>query len=178
MRKPGLLFTTLVVCLPVSLFAAAPLTDFVAAAKNLKLGEAASISNATWTVGHMTLHFGAGSIARVSAGSEPIGVYFKGSGTFDYQTVEAAELPVVDHNVKAVSHVKMTADANQATLSGDFADVLILGGGVTMPEVTGSGGAALADAFVQHAALFSRLRMRPNGHILAVQKFSFPTAKT
>ncbi|HSY51556.1 MAG TPA: M1 family aminopeptidase [Thermoanaerobaculia bacterium] len=177
MRKLRFLFTTLVVCLPVSLFAAAPLTDFVAAAKNLKLGEAANVSNAAWTVGHMTLHFGAGSIARVSAGSEPVGVYFKGSGTFEYQTVEAAELPVVDHNVKAVSHVKMTADANQATLSGDFGDVLILGGGVTMPEVTGSGGAALADALAQHDALFSRVRMAPKAHSLAVQKFSFPSSR-
>ena len=52
-----------------------------------------------------------GSIARVMAGNEPIGVFFKGNGTFDYVTVEAAELPVVDHNVKAVAHVKMTADA-------------------------------------------------------------------
>jgi hypothetical protein len=141
-EKLRFLFTTLVVCLPVSLFAAAPLTDFVTAAKNLKLGEAANVTSATWTVGHMTLHFGAGSIA----GSEPVGVYFKGSGTFEYRTVEAAERPVVDHNVKAVSHVKMTADANQATLTGDFGDVLILGGGVPMPEVTGNGGAALADA--------------------------------
>jgi hypothetical protein len=177
MRKLGLLVTTLVVCLPVSLFAAAPLTDFVAAAKNLKLGEAANVSSATWTVGHMTLHFGSGSMARVLAGSEPVGVYFKGNGTFEYQTVEATELPVVDHNVKAASHVKMTADANQATLSGDFADVLILGGGVTMPEVTGSGGAALADALAQHAALFGRVRMAPEAHSLAVQKFSFPAAK-
>ncbi|HXH41001.1 MAG TPA: hypothetical protein VNN08_20405, partial [Thermoanaerobaculia bacterium] len=178
MRKLRILIATLVVCLPVSLFAAAPLTDFVAAAKNLKLGEAANVSNATWTVGHMTIHFGSGSMARVAAGSEPVGVYFKGNGTFEYQTVEAAEIPVVDHNVKAVSHVKMTADANHATLSGDFADVLILGGGVTMPEVTGSGGAALADALAQHTALFSRVRATPKSHILAVQKFSFPAAKT
>lgn len=171
------LFTTLVLCLPVSLFAAAPLTDFVAAAKNLKLGDAASVSNVTWTVGHMTLRLGNGSIARVMAGNEPVGVYFKGSGTFEYVTVEATEIPVVDHNVKAVAHVKMTADAQHATLTGDFADVLILGGGVAMPEVTGTGGAALGDGFAQHSTLFSRLRVEPAGHLLAVQKFSFPTSK-
>src|SRR3954468_6056314 len=106
----------------------------------------------------MTVHFGSGSMARVMAGREPVGVYFKGSGTFDYVTVEATELPVVDHNVKAIAHVKMSADATHATLSGDFADVLILGGGVPMPDVTGSSGAALADAFAQHAALYGRLR--------------------
>src|SRR4029077_7617898 len=101
----------------------------------------------------------------------------KGSGTFEYQTVDVAELPVVDHNVKAVSHVKMVGDGQRATLSGDFGDTLILGGGVTMPEVTGSGGAALADAFAQHAALFSRLHIAPEAYELAVQKFSFPIGK-
>jgi hypothetical protein len=178
MRNLRFLVPALALCLPVSLFAAAPMTDFVAAARNLKLApDAANVTNATWTVGHMTLHLGAGSMARVLAGGEPMGVYFKGSGTFDYETVEAAELPVVDHNVKAVSHVKMTADAQHATLSGDFADVLILGGGVVMPEVTGGGGAALGDSFAEHAALFSRLRIAPAAHILAVQKLSFPSAK-
>ncbi|MEA2329666.1 MAG: hypothetical protein QOE68_4625 [Thermoanaerobaculia bacterium] len=154
------------------------MTDFVAAANNLKLApEIAAVSNMTWTAGHMTIRFGSGSMARVMAGSEPIGVYFKGSGTFEYVTVEAAEFPVVDHNVKAVAHVKMTADAQRATLSDDFTEVMIVGGGVTMPAVTGSGGAVLADAFAQHTALFGRARVSPLGHILAVQKFSFPTAK-
>jgi hypothetical protein len=177
MRLKLFVVVAVLVCLPASLFAAAPMTDFIAAARNLKLGEAAGASNATWTVGHMTLHFSSGSMARVFAGNEPVGVYFKGSGTFEYQTLDAAELPVVDHNVKALSHVKMTVDPQQATLSGDFADVLILGGGVTMPEVTGSGGGALSDALAQHAALFGRVRMTPASHFLAVQRFSFPTSK-
>jgi hypothetical protein len=178
MRKLRLLFTTLVLCLPVSAFAATSMTDFVAAAKNPKLApEVASVSNATWTVGHMTIHLGSGSMARVMAGNEPIGVYFKGSGTFEYVTVEATELPIVDHNVKAVSHVKMTADATHATLTGDFGDILILGGGVTMPEVSGSGGATLTDSLAQHTALFDRMRTTVATHSIAVQKFSFPSAK-
>src|SRR5437588_81689 len=110
MRNLRLPFITLVLCLPVSLFAAAPLTDFVAAVNNPKLApEVAAVSNATWTVGHMKLRLTSGSIARVMAGSEPIGVFFKGNGSFEYETVEAAELPVVAHNVKVLSHVKMNA---------------------------------------------------------------------
>jgi hypothetical protein len=177
MRILRLLFGTLVLCLPVSLFAASPLTDFVSAMNHLKLGEAANVSNAAWTAGHLTIHFGSGSMARVLAGNEQVGVYFKGSGTFEYQTVEATELPVVDHNVKAVAHVKMTADAAHATLSQDFSDVLILGFGVPMPEVSGTGGAALGEAFAQHTALYDRLRGAPPSHELAVQKFSFPSTK-
>src|SRR5664279_248289 len=131
MRKLRVLLSTLVLCLPASLVAASSMTDFIAAARNPKLApEAASVSNVSWTVGHMTIHFASGSMARVLAGNDQVGVYFKGSGSFEYQTVEAAELPVVDHNVKAVAHVKMTSDATHATLSEDFSDVLILGGGV------------------------------------------------
>jgi hypothetical protein len=179
MRNLRLLFTTtLVLCLPVSLFAAAPLTDFVAAVNNLTVApDAATVSNATWTVGHMKLRLTSGSIARVMAGNEPIGVFFKGNGSFEYETVEAAELPVVAHNVKVRAHLTMTADANHATLSDDFTEVLIVGGGVTMPEVSGSGSAPLGDALKTHVALYDRLRVTPKSHLLAVQKFSFPSTK-
>jgi len=177
MRNLRCLIATLVLCLPVSLFAAAPLNDFVAAMNHLKPGEAANVSNATWSAGHMTIRFGSGSMARVMAGNEPVGVFFKGSGSFEYVTTEAAELPIVDHNVKAVSHVKMTADATHATLSQEFTDVLILGGGVPMPEVTGGGGAPVAEALAQHVQLYDRLQSTSPAHALAVQKFSFPSAK-
>jgi len=178
MRNLRPLFITLVLCLPVSLFAAAPLTDFVAAVNNPKLApEVAAVNNATWTVGHLNLRLTSGSIARVMAGNEPIGVFFKGHGSFDYETVEAAELPVVDHNVKVRAHLKMTADANHATLSDDFTEVLIMGGGVTMPAVSGSAGAPLGDALKEHVAFYDRLRDTPKSHPLAVQKFSFPSSK-
>jgi len=178
MRNLRLLVTTLVLCLPLSLFAAAPLTDFVAGVNNLKLApETATVSNATWTVGHMKIRLTSGSIARVMAGNEPIGIFFKGNGSFDYETVEAAELPVVAHNVKVLAHVKMTADANHAMLSDDFTEVLLVGGGVAMPEVTGSGGASLDAALKEHVALYDRLRITSTSHVLAVQKFSLPSSK-
>jgi hypothetical protein len=154
------------------------LTDFISSARSLKLGpDVAKVSDATWSIGHLTLHFASGSVARVMAGNEQIGVYFKGTGTFDYETVEAAEIPVVAHNVKAVAHVKMTSDASHATLSGDFADTLIFGEGVPLPDVKGTGGAALSESFTQHATLFNRLLIPPVSHALAVQKFSFPAGK-
>jgi hypothetical protein len=178
MKNLRLLCTTLILCLPVSLFAAAPLTDFVAAVNSLKLApDAAAVNNATWSVGHMKLHLTSGSIARVMAGNVAIGVFFKGNGSFDYETVEAAELPVVVHNVKALAHLTMTADTNHAILSDDFTEVLLVGGGAAMPEVTGSGGAALGDALKEHAALYDRLRFAPKSHVLAVQKFSSPSSK-
>ncbi|MEA2166120.1 MAG: hypothetical protein QOK37_4247 [Thermoanaerobaculia bacterium] len=178
MRLIRFVVLAVAVCLPLSAFAAAPLTDFIQAARNPKLAaDSANVSNVTWTAGHMKIHFTSGSASRVLAGNEAIGIYFKGNGSFEYETVEATELPVVDHNVKAVAHVKMIADTAHATLSQDFTDVLLLTGGVPLPELTGTGGAPLADAFAQHAALYGRLETTSSSHILAVQKFSFPSSQ-
>jgi hypothetical protein len=173
-------------CVPIALaltciahagYSAAPLNDFVNAANHLQLASPTAINNSSFSVGHMKLKFDFGSAARVLAGSEPVGIFFKGKGSFEYQTTETAELPVVAHNVRAIAHVKMTADAAHAILSDDFTQVLVVGGGVMMPDLGGSEGAPLADAYKQHQELFDRLRIAPRSHILAVQKFSFPGSK-
>ena len=51
--------------------------------------------------------------------------------------------------------------------------MLLVGGGVAWPELSGSGGAALADAFKAHEDLFGRVYdVTPRAHLLALQKFS------
>ena len=167
------------VCLATPLFSAAPLTDFLSGANHLRLApDAAPVSNAAFSVGHMRIKLASGTASRVLAGNEPVGVFFKGNGSFEYETVDTAELPVVNHNVKAIAHVKMSADASHAVLSDDFTEALIVGGGMAIPELSGSGGPPLADALKQHEDIFSRVhQVTPRAHLLAVQKFSFPNTK-
>ena len=169
-----LFLTLLLLCLAVSLFAAAPLTDFVDAAEHLHLAaDVALVSNLTFSVGHMTVKLASGSAARVLAGNEPVGLFFKGNGSFQYEDVDTAALPVVNHNVKAVAHLKLVSDATHAVITDDFTEVLLVGGGVAWPELSGSGGAALADAFKAHEDLFGRVYdVTPRAHLLALQKFS------
>src|SRR5919206_327010 len=84
--------TVLLVCLAVSSFAAAPLTDFVGAAEQLHLAaDVAPVSNLTFSVGHMTVKLTSGSAARVLAGNEPVGLFFKGNGSFQYEDVLTAD---------------------------------------------------------------------------------------
>jgi hypothetical protein len=176
MRPGRFVIAALLLCLPLSVHAAA-LADFVSAAKHLRVApDAANVTNASWNVGHMTVRFATGSMSRVLAGNEPVGVYFKGSGSFEYTTAEATELPVVQHNVKAVAHVKLTSAATHAVITDDFSEVMILAGGVPMPAVTGTDGAPLQEAFAQHAAFYGRLRIPPPVHALAEQKFAFPAS--
>src|SRR5437660_3183204 len=139
------------VCLAASAFAAAPLNEFVDAAEHLHLAsDVAPVWNLTFTVGHMTIKLTSGSAARVLAGNEPVGLFFKGNGSFQYEDVDTADLPVVNHNVKAIAHVKLVSDATHAVISDDFTEVLLVGGGVTWPELSGSAGPPLADAFKAH----------------------------
>jgi hypothetical protein len=107
MRNLPLLFTTLVLCLPVSLLAAAP-GDLMHDLSAPSLGEPVAVNNATLNVGHLRLTLASGSAGKLTAAGEPIGFFFKGTGRFEY-TAEATEMPVVTRNVKTDSH---------ATLSG------------------------------------------------------------
>ena len=157
--------------------AAASFTDFIKAANHLQLSESAPVDNLDFSIGHLSVRMASGSAARLLAGNEPIGLFFNGKGSFEYQTVEASELPLVAHNVRAVAHVKMHADATHAVLSDEFAEVLIVAGGLTMPPLSGSGGSSLVETFKGHEEQFDRLRVAPRSHVLAVQKFSFPAAK-
>src|SRR5438067_11659237 len=169
-----LFLTLLLLCLAVSLFAAAPLTDFVDAAEHLHLAaDVALVSNLTFSVGHMTVKLASGSAARVLAGNEPVGLFFKGNGSFQYEDVDTAALPVVNHNVKAVAHLKLVSDATHAVITDDFTEVLLVGGGVAWPELNGSSGSPIADAFKAHEEIFTRLHgVTPRAHLLAVQKLT------
>src|ERR1041385_523312 len=128
--------TVLLLSLAVSSFAAAPLTDFVGAAEHLHLAaDVAPVSNLSFTVGHMSIQLASGSAARVLAGNEPVGLFFKGNGSFQYEDVDTAPPPLVNHNVKAIAHVKLVSDATHAVISDDFTEVLLVGGGVERKSV-------------------------------------------
>src|SRR5437764_1230349 len=70
MSTRSLLISALLVCLVLPAFAAAPLTDFISAASQLRLGDAASVSNAGFSVGHLKIKFASGSAARDFAGGK------------------------------------------------------------------------------------------------------------
>lgn len=179
MKSAKFILSTALVCLSVPAFAAAPLTDFLAAADHPQVAaDVSPVSNVTFAVGHMKIKLASGSAARVLAGADTVGFFFKGNGSFEYETTDPAELPVVKHNVKAIANVKLTVDAARAVISDNFTEVLIVGGGVPWPELAGGGGPALADAFKAHEEHFVRLyQLGSRAHFLAMQKFSFPSAK-
>jgi len=163
-------------CFTTVALAADPVTDSVHASNHLQVGDAAVVNGALLSIGHMKINLISGSAARLLAGGESVGILFKGNGMFEYETTDTAEFPVVSHNVRAIAHLKMVADAMHARLSDTFTDLLLVGNGITMPPLVGTGGEALAEPFKRHQDLFSRVQVEPRSHIMTVQKFSFPLA--
>src|SRR6266566_2312679 len=113
----------------------ASLPAFIETADHLRLGDAKSVDNAGFSIGHLKLKFTSGSTAPLFAGSEQVGFFFSGKGSLDYETTEPAEFPVVTHNVRAIAHLKMTPDASHIVLNDEFSEVLIVAAGVEMPAL-------------------------------------------
>jgi hypothetical protein len=169
MRNLRLLFAALVLCLPVSLFAAAP-SDLIRDLRAPSLGAPVAVNNVTLTVGHLKLTFASGSAAKLSAAGEPVGFFFKGSGRFEY-TAEATEMPVVMRNVKTDSHATLAG----ATISEDVTEALVMLAGAEGPDLgSATGGAPLADDLKTHQDTFGRAQIEPGRHLIAAQKLGLP----
>jgi len=168
MSKRAFLLATLAVCSAAAAFGAAP-ADLLRDLRTPTLGTPGAVSNVAVTIGHLKLNLASGSAAKLMAGTEPVGLFFKGSGTFEY-VAEATELPLVTRNVKSDSKAKI----NGATISDEIAEVLILSAGEAMPAIAESGGAALADAFKAHQALFERVQIPGAAHVIAPVKLGLP----
>ena len=78
-------------------------SDLLRDLRTPSLGAPAAVNNVTLTVGHLKLTLASGSAAKLTAAGEPVGLFFKGAGRFEY-TAEATEMPVVTRNVKTDSH--------------------------------------------------------------------------
>jgi hypothetical protein len=170
MRKLRLLFTTLVVCLPVSAFAATS-ADLIRDLRTPSLGAPVTVNNVVLNIGHLRLTLTSGLAAKVSAGDEPAGFFFKGAGHLEY-TAEATEMPLVARNVKTDSH----ATLNGSTITEDVAEAFVMLAGTAAPDLGSAAGSPLADDFKAHQALFERARVEPGTHLIAAQMLGLPGA--
>src|SRR4051794_32599154 len=117
MSKRALLLISLFVC---STALAASPSDVFRDLGSPTLGAPAAVSNVAVNIGHLKLSLASGSAARLTAGGDPVGIFFKGTGSFEY-VAEATELPLVTRNVKSDSKAKL----NGATISDEISEVLI-----------------------------------------------------
>jgi hypothetical protein len=171
MRILRILFTTLVLCLPVSAFAA-DAADLLRDLHRPSPGAAIAVNNVNLTVGHLHLTLASGSAAKLAAAGEPVGFFFKGNGRIEY-TAEATEMPIVTRNVKTDSHATLAG----STITADVVEALVILAGTAVPDLgSGAASAPLGDALNAHQEVFSHARVEPGWHLIAAQKLGLPGA--
>jgi hypothetical protein len=154
LRLAGLM---LLVLLTASLHAVA--AEVASNSNSLHLaGATSAVNGMTISSGHLTLQFASGSAARVLIGDRPVGMFFKGSGTLQYEAAEPTELPLVRFNNHANAHLTANIDGKHGLLSEPIAEALVIKEDGALPELAANAGTPLSDAFAEHEKLFARAK--------------------
>lgn len=137
--------------------------------ENPALGAPSKVENLSIGISNMTIEL-TGSAAPVKIGGTVYGLFFVGSGKYTYQTADAMEAGIVMFEAKKASKIKSERHDNVVTLTDTFSKMFLRTGGVALPELPQTPGAALDAAFREHRETFEHARVMPASHLLARQK--------
>jgi Peptidase family M1 domain len=175
MKRVGLFAA--VVCLSLPLTAAPRFPSLVEGYQHPKAGPSSTISNLSFSVGHLKMSFASGTASPVTVAGQQAAIFFTGDGTFTYTSDDPVERPIVTHNVKVDSHLKLDADAKSAVISGPVNEVLLYAGGVALPQIAAGSGAVSPD-FAKHVQDFAADASTAGAaHGMILQNLGAPSAK-
>jgi len=141
----------------------------------LGIRESRPVKDLKLSVGHATLAAKSGSAAYVFAGGEKVGIFFRGEGNLECQSVDPVEFPVLKYNLSKNSGLKPELDGKTATIKDRFTEVLWLAGGVPLPSLPDQGeGTGLAEPFAEHVKKFGRIHASPASHQFAAWRMNGP----
>jgi Peptidase family M1 domain len=153
------------------------LTEIVERFDRLRIGEAVSVSNRTFSAGRFLCRLVSGRAAPVRAGEEIVGIFFEGDGAMEYVSTDPVEGPVVLFDARKGSSLKAEKTDGGVTLRDSFRRLLWLSRGAPAPDVSGTPGAAsLEEAFRRQRAKFGRMHLAPLSHDFALQALNAPSA--
>jgi hypothetical protein len=155
------------------LFAVDTVPGLVEAFDHPTLGKSSPVNGATFTSGHLKVTFGQGSAAPVMAGSDQIGIFFKGSGSFEYRSPDPTEAAVLTTNIKSTD-LKAEKDGSDLVIRDNFTEVYLMVAGREGVALTGDGGAALEEAFKDHRDTIQRDMSGPPTYVFVKQKLDSP----
>ncbi len=125
------------------------------------------------SAGHLTLVLASGDAAPVLAGDEVVGVYFHGTGSMEYLSVDPIEFPVVTHNVRKNTDLSAVQEGSGLAIRDTFKEVLWLAGGMTPPILpAGPAGNPLERFFVAHRKKFNQVYASPIEHQFAASRLN------
>jgi hypothetical protein len=168
---------TALLCLSIPSFAASRFGALVEGYQNLKAGPSSAVSNVSFSIGHMKLNLASGTASPVVVAGQPVAIFFTGDGTFTYTSEDPVERPIVTHNVKVDSHLKLDADGKNAVISGPISEVMLYAGGVALPQIAAGSGAVSPD-FAKHIEDFAADASTPGAaHQMILHDIGAPSTK-
>jgi hypothetical protein len=153
------------------------LTDLVERYDELAVGpDSTGVSNFRLSAGHFSLVLASGSATPVRAGNDVAGIFFRGRGSFEYQSVDPIEFPVMTNNLRRASSIQPERSGPALVVRESFDEVLWLTSGHPVPALEGKPGGSLADAFRAHRARSTRTRGGPLSHAFALARRDAPAS--
>lgn len=138
--------------------------------------ESAPVTNLKLTSGHLECVLVSGRAGYVKAGGEVVGLYFDGSGSMEYTSVDAVEAPVFTYVAKKSTSLTPEKTERGLRVKDKFTRLLWLGVGEKLPELPGLGPLPLTASFREHREKFGRRRGTPMSYGFALQRLNAPTA--
>lgn len=162
---------------PAAAPAAPGLVEVIDRFEKLQVGnESAPVANMRLTSGHLECVLSSGRAGLVKAGQEVVGLFFEGSGTMEYVSVDPIEAPVVTYVSKKSSGLSPEKTDKGVRLKDRFTKLLWLVAGEPVPELPGLAPLPLSASFQVHREKFGKSRGSPASYAFALQKFNAPAA--
>ena len=136
-----------------------------------------SVQNVPLQNGSMNVTLASGSLARVMAGDETVGLFFKGTGTYAYTSREPVEQPLLASNLKRATKLQGEKVPGGTKVSDQFTELFVWWLGAPLPEIAGAaGGASIEKELAAHREFAVREFGAPVLHRV-VQKKMNPFAR-
>jgi len=136
------------------------------------------VANLHLTSAHLECVLTSGRAATVLAGGEPIGLFFEGTGSLQYDSADPIEAPVVTFVLKKNTGLTPEKTEKGTRIRDTFGRILWLAPGQPQPDLGRQTRASLEASFTQEREKFRRTAIRPFSHAFATQRLDAPDAPT
>jgi hypothetical protein len=146
--------------------------DPIAPYLNPDLGPAVTVGNQTVAIGHLRLVMEEGVAAPVLVDDEAVGLFFTGSGTVVYNSIDPDEKSVFNYNTKHATSLTLEETESGARAHGKVNRMLLLGdleslpGLEASPDQPATDNEAIGKAFGKHVEVFSDEQAAPGQFLL------------
>ncbi len=75
--------------------------------------------------GHFKATLASGTLARVMAGDETIGLFFNGKGTYEYTSTEPVEQPLLETNLRRATKLQSEKSGDGRKIGDEFQQLFV-----------------------------------------------------